>query len=201
MPRRPAFGGSFGTLGLAGLPLAPFPLHRLDKLDAGETTGSKVPCLSPSRDRAALRPDAMPVANRTPPALLPGTPLTAPVLTPPFMSFDPSSAVHLRSPSRPTPDAVKPRLLNWTLTTMALNQRSSSRFAARSCHPAARGLLSSQTQLLLAHKKSVGNAPTLHPQRGVCVTPTSRPSGPSRRVTVWPRVPCDWRRAVGSRGW
>ena len=185
MPRRPAFGGSFGTLGLAGLPLAPFPLHRLDKLDAGETTGSKVPCLSPSRDRAALRPDAMPVANRTPPALLPGTPLTAPVLTPPFMSFDPSSAVHLRSPSRPTPDAVKPRLLNWTLTTMALNQRSSSRFAARSCHPAARGLLSSQTQLLLAQK---GNHPLSFARiaGGISIDFTSRSATAQQTLVVFP---------------
>ena len=79
-------------------------------------------------------------------------PFDAPVLTSSVLSFDPSSAVHFRSPSRIAPDAVKPRLLNWTFTTAALDCRSSSRFAARSCPPAARGLLSSQAQLLLAHQ-------------------------------------------------
>jgi hypothetical protein len=44
-----------------------------------------------------------------------------------------------------------PRLFNSTFTTTALNRRSSSRFAAKACTSAARGLLSSQAQLLLAH--------------------------------------------------
>jgi len=46
--------------------------RRLDKLDAGETTGSKVPYLSLFHARAALRPEVVPVVNRTPPTLLPG---------------------------------------------------------------------------------------------------------------------------------
>lgn len=54
------------------VPFVPFPLHRLDKLDAGETTGSKVPYLSLFHARAALRPEVVPVVNRTPPTLLPG---------------------------------------------------------------------------------------------------------------------------------
>ena len=37
-----------------------------------ETTGSKVPCLSPIHARAALRPGVMPVVNRISPTLLPG---------------------------------------------------------------------------------------------------------------------------------
>ena len=37
-----------------------------------ETTGSKVPCLSLIRARAALRPGVMPVVNRISPTLLPG---------------------------------------------------------------------------------------------------------------------------------
>src|SRR5271154_3125196 len=53
-----------------------------------------------------------------------------------------------------------PRLLNWTFTTATLNRRgstelaevSSSRFAATPCRPAARGRLSSQAQLRLAHQ-------------------------------------------------
>jgi len=35
-------------------------------------TGSKVPCLSPVRARAALRPGAVAVADKAPPPLLPG---------------------------------------------------------------------------------------------------------------------------------
>ncbi|HEX5241667.1 MAG TPA: hypothetical protein VFW23_00285, partial [Tepidisphaeraceae bacterium] len=41
-----------------------------------------------------------------------------------------------------------------TLTTMTLYHRSLSRFAAKPCRSATRGLLSSQIQLLLAHKRN-----------------------------------------------
>src|SRR6266480_6476311 len=37
-----------------------------------EATGSKVPYLSPIRARAALRPDVVSVADRSPPTLIPG---------------------------------------------------------------------------------------------------------------------------------
>ena len=113
-----------------------------------ETTGSKVPYLSLIHARAALRPDAMPVPNRTWPALLPG-PKRYPGFDVLFPPFDPSSTVHFRSPSWTISDAVLPRLLNWTFTTATLNHRSSSRFAVCPCRPTARGLLSSQTQLSL----------------------------------------------------
>ena len=82
-------------------------------------------------------------------------------------SFDPSSAVHLRSPSWTTPDAVIAAPFHSTLTTMTLNHRSLSWFAAKPCRPAARGLLSSQVQLLLAHGEwREGISPSRSPKTG-----------------------------------
>src|ERR1017187_2152582 len=58
-----------------------------------------------------------------------------------------SSAVYLRSSSRPTPDKVIALPFPSTLTTMALDQCSLGRFETCSCKPVSRGLPSSPMKL------------------------------------------------------
>ncbi len=115
-----------------------------------EATGSEVPCPSLICALAVFVPDAAWASYRLLPCLSQGN-HHSPVSTSIEYAFDTSSTVHLRSTSQIVPDAIQLRLLHPTLPTTALDRRSSGWFVAWSCHPATRDLLSSRTQLLLAH--------------------------------------------------
>jgi len=135
---------------------------RLDFSLGIEATGSKVPCPSLICDPAVFVPDAAWAGYRLLPCLSQSKHHTL-VSTSTRYGFDTSSTVHLRSTSQTLPDAIESRLLHPTFPTTALDRCSSGWFVAWSCHPATRGLLSSQTQLLLAHGGSPFLSTIVHP--------------------------------------
>jgi hypothetical protein len=100
-------------------------------------TGSHVPHGSLSRARAAFMPDTAWAVDR----FLPGSSRGAasPSVSMSSSAFDTSSAVRSRSPSRLAPDALAARLFPATLSTPALDRRTSRWFAASSCKAAAEG--------------------------------------------------------------
>jgi hypothetical protein len=114
------------------------------------TTGSKVPPMSLIRTRAVLMPGVARSVNRHRPCSSRSNHYP-PILTPNCCLFDTSSTVHLRSPFRIVPDVIQSRLFRERSPLRLLVATTPRRFAARSCNLAARGQLSSQRQLLLAH--------------------------------------------------
>ena len=94
-------------------------------LDADEATGSQVRCLSLIRDRAAFGPDVMSVLRRSWPTLVPEQPIEL-RFRHLLESFDLSMAIHFRSPSRISSDAVTAAPFDSTFTTTTLNRRSLS---------------------------------------------------------------------------
>jgi len=130
--------------------LSPLRGLRLGLSLAIGTTGSKVPPMSLIRTRAVLMPGVARSVGRHRPCWSRSN-HCPPILTPNCCLFDTSSTVHLRSPFRIVPDALKSRLFRERSPLRLLIATTPRRFAARSCNPTARGQLSSHRQLLLAH--------------------------------------------------
>lgn len=130
-----------GTLVLVGPPLGLLPFHRDDRFTASTH--------EPELDSRLLYAGRHAVGKQVSSALIPEQPLS-PVLTSSILfrhvigrfAFARLSSSHLTWSSH---------AFSLTLTTLALNQRRSRRFAAWACTPAARGLPSFRVQLWLSH--------------------------------------------------
>ena len=118
-----------GTLTLVGPPLGFLPLHRDDRFPAS--------IHEPELDSRLLNAGRRAGSRQVTPTLIPEQP-PSPVLTSSilFRHFIGRFAFARLSSSHLTRSR---RAFSLTLTTLALDQRRSRRFAARACTPAARG--------------------------------------------------------------
>ena len=121
-----------------GRPLGLFSSHRSDRFSRSAP--------EPASSSRRLCAERHPASRQAPAGLYPG-----PTLHPGFdaigKAYDTSSAVHLRSSSRITPAAIIVATFPSTLTTTALDRRSSRRFGNWPCSPSPRGHPSSLMQL------------------------------------------------------